>query len=159
MLELTEREAVEDMDRLRRNLEHCQAEGIRIAADDVSAGSAGLRLLSEIRFDIVKIDLSVVRGGILRESGMAVLRAIRDIGLHSGATVVAEGIDTADQLEVVHALGLKAGQGYLLSPPRPEAHAWHARPQGAACRPRRASEGDGSMVRPRGRLTAPQPIR
>ncbi len=122
VLELTEREPVEDMDRLRSNLEHCQAEGIRIAADDVSAGSAGLRLLSEIRFDIVKIDLSVVRGGILRESGMAVLCAIRDVGLHSGATVVAEGIDTADQLEVVHALGLKAGQGYLLSPPGPEAH-------------------------------------
>ena len=123
VLELTERQAVEDIDRLRTNLERCQAEGIRIAADDVSAGSTGLRLLSEIRFDIVKIDLSVVRGGVLRESGMAVLRAIRDIGLHSGAMVVAEGVDNADQLEVVRALELSAGQGYLLGPPMPDARA------------------------------------
>ena len=117
VLELTEREAVEDMARLRSNVERCQAEGIRVAADDVGAGSAGLRLLSEIRFDIVKIDLSLVQGGVLRESALAVLKAIRDIGLQSGAMVVAEGIETADQLEVVRALDLAAGQGFLLSPP------------------------------------------
>ncbi len=117
VLELTEREAIEDMDRLRENLGRCQAEGIRIAADNVGAGTSGLRLLSEIRFDIVKIDLSLVRGGVLRESGMAVLRAIRDIGLHSGAAVIAEGVESADQLEVVRALELTAGQGYLFAPP------------------------------------------
>ena len=117
VLELTEREAVEDMARLRSNVERCQAEGIRVAADDVGAGSAGLRLLSEIRFDIVKLDLSLVQGGVLRDSALAVLKAIRDIGLQSGAMVVAEGIETADQLEVVRALELAAGQGFLLSPP------------------------------------------
>jgi len=123
VLELTEREAIEDMDRLRENLERCQAEGIRIAADNVGAGTSGLRLLSEIRFDIVKIDLSMVRGGVLRESGMAVLRAIRDIGLHAGAMVIAEGVETADQLEVVRALELTAGQGYLFAPPLGEVQA------------------------------------
>jgi diguanylate cyclase (GGDEF)-like protein len=123
VLELTEREAIEDIDRLRTNLERCQSEGIRIAADDVGAGTNGLRLLSEIKFDVVKIDLSMVRGGVLRESGMAVLRAIRDIGLHSGATVIAEGVETADQLEVVRALELTAGQGYLFAPPIGEVRA------------------------------------
>ena len=66
VLELTEREAVEDMDRLRRTVEACRVAGIRIAADDVGAGNAGLRLLSQLRFDIVKIDLSLVQGGALR---------------------------------------------------------------------------------------------
>jgi EAL domain-containing protein (putative c-di-GMP-specific phosphodiesterase class I) len=117
VLEITEREAIDDMARLRENVERCRAEGIRIAADDVGAGNAGLRLLSEIRFDIVKIDLLLVQGGALRESALAVLRAIRDIGVQSGATVVAEGIETADQLEVVRGLGVTAGQGYLLAPP------------------------------------------
>jgi diguanylate cyclase (GGDEF)-like protein len=120
VLEITEREAIEDMDRLQENLERCRAEGIRIAADDVGAGNAGLRLLSEVRFDIVKIDLSLVQRGALRDSALAVLRAIRDIGHQSGAMVVAEGIETADQLEVVRALELVAGQGYLLSMPEPE---------------------------------------
>jgi diguanylate cyclase (GGDEF)-like protein len=120
VLEITEREAIEDMARLRENLERCRAEGIRFAADDVGAGNAGLRLLSEIRFDIVKIDLSLVQRGALRDSALAVLRAIRDIGHQSGAMVVAEGIETADQLEVVRALELVAGQGYLLGMPEPE---------------------------------------
>lgn len=123
VLEITEREAIEDMDRLQENLERCRAEGIRIAADDVGAGNAGLRLLSEVRFNIVKIDLSLVQRGALRDSALAVLRAIRDIGHQSGAMVVAEGIETADQLEVVRALELVAGQGYLLSMPEPEIRA------------------------------------
>jgi len=120
VLEITEREAIGDMTRLRENLERCRAEGIRIAADDVGAGNAGLRLLSEIRFDIVKIDLSLVQRGALRDSALAVLRAIRDIGQQSGAMVVAEGIETSDQLEVVQQLELVAGQGYLLGMPTPE---------------------------------------
>jgi diguanylate cyclase (GGDEF)-like protein len=123
VLEITEREAIEDMDRLRENLERCRAEGIRIAADDVGAGNAGLRLLSEIRFDIVKIDLSLVQRGALRDSALAVLRGIRDIAQQSGAVVVAEGIESADQLEVVRALDLFAGQGYLLGMPSAEIRA------------------------------------
>ena len=63
VLELTEREAVEDIDRLRSAVEACRVAGIRVAADDVGAGNAGLRLLSQLRFDIVKIDLSLVQGG------------------------------------------------------------------------------------------------
>ena len=123
VLEITERESVGDMGRLRLNLERCRNEGFRIAADDVGAGNAGLRLLSEVRFDIVKIDLSLVQRGALRDSALAVLRAIRDIGQQSGAIVVAEGIETADQLEVVRALELVSGQGYLLALPTPEIRA------------------------------------
>ena len=117
VLELTEREAVEDIDRLRLNLEACRSVGMRIAADDVGAGNAGLRLLSEIKFDLVKVDLSLVQGGVLRESSLAVMRALRELAERSSATIVAEGIETAHQLEVVRDLGLAAGQGYLLARP------------------------------------------
>ena len=117
VLELTEREVVEDIGRLRHNLEACRQLGIRIAADDVGAGNAGLRLLSEITFDLVKIDLSLVQSGVLRDSSMAVLRALRELAVRSSATVVAEGIETGHQLEVVRDLGLAAGQGYLLGRP------------------------------------------
>jgi diguanylate cyclase (GGDEF)-like protein len=117
VLELTEREAVEDIDRLRVNLEACRSVGMRIAADDVGAGNAGLRLLSEIKFDLVKVDLSLVQGGVLRESSLAVMRALRELAERSSATIVAEGIETAHQLEVVRDLGLAAGQGYLLARP------------------------------------------
>lgn len=117
VLELTEREVVEDIERLRHNLDACRSLGMRIAADDVGAGNAGLRLLSQIRFDLVKIDLSLVQSGVLRESSMAVMRALRDLADRSSATIVAEGIETVHQLEVVRDLGLAAGQGYLLGRP------------------------------------------
>jgi diguanylate cyclase (GGDEF)-like protein len=123
IVELTEREAIADMDRLRTNLQACQAAGFRIAADDVGAGNAGLRLLSEVRFDIVKIDLSLVQGGVLRDSALAVLRAIQDLAAQSNARVVAEGIETVEQLVVVRRLGISSGQGFLLASPAPEARA------------------------------------
>jgi diguanylate cyclase (GGDEF)-like protein len=120
VLELTEREAIDDIARLRANLEACRAAGFKIAADDVGAGNAGLRLLSEIEFDVVKVDLSLVQGGVLRDSALAVVRAIQDLAAQSRATVVAEGIETVEQLEVVRRLGISSGQGFLLAPPGPE---------------------------------------
>ena len=89
-------------------------------ADDVGAGNAGLRLLSEIRFDIVKIDLLLVQGGVLRDSAVAVLRAIQDLAARSRASVVAEGIETVEQLEVIQEIGITRGQGYLLATPAPQ---------------------------------------
>ena len=120
MLELTEREAIEDLDGLQRNLQACRAAGFRIAADDVGAGNAGLRLLSEVDFDLVKIDLSLVQGGVLRDSAVAVLRAIQGIADRANATVIAEGIETVEQLEVIRSVGITRGQGYLLAMPSPQ---------------------------------------
>ena len=117
VLELTEREAVEDMEHLTRAVESCRAAGMRIAADDVGAGNAGLRLLSQLRFDIVKIDLSLVQGGAVRATSQEVVRTLKDLADRWGALVIAEGVETPEQLEFVRSLGIRAGQGYLLGRP------------------------------------------
>jgi diguanylate cyclase (GGDEF)-like protein len=117
VLELTEREAVEDMDRLIRAVDACRAAGMRVAADDVGAGNAGLRLLSQIRFDIVKIDLSLIHGGTVRATSHEVVQTLKDLADRWGALVVAEGLETAEQLEFVRSLEIRAGQGYLLGMP------------------------------------------
>jgi diguanylate cyclase (GGDEF)-like protein len=117
VLELTERDAVEDVGRLRVAVEACRVAGIRVAADDVGAGNAGLRLLSQLRFDIVKIDLSLVQGGSGQNQSLEIVRTLRDLADRWGALVVAEGIETPAQLEVVRSLGIGAGQGYLLGRP------------------------------------------
>ena len=119
VVELTEREKVEDTTRLQANLQALQRAGMRIAADDVGAGNAGLRLLSQFRFDIVKIDLSLVQEGAERDSSRAVLRSLRDLAGRWGASVIAEGLETASQLRMVRELGMTAGQGYLLARPMP----------------------------------------
>lgn len=117
VVELTEREKVEDSLRLQTNLVALQRAGVRIAADDVGAGNAGLRLLSQIRFDIVKIDLTLVQEGAERDSSRAVLRSLRDLANRWGASVIAEGLETVSQLRTVRELGIAAGQGYLLGRP------------------------------------------
>jgi len=117
VIELTEREHIEDLTRLRHSIEAIQAAGLRVAADDVGAGNAGLRLLSQSRFDIVKIDLSLVQGGAMRNTSFEILQTLRDLAQRWQALVVAEGVETPEQLVVVRALGLTAAQGYLLGRP------------------------------------------
>ena len=119
VLELTERETVDDLDTLRRNVEACRRAGMRIAADDVGAGNAGLRLLSEIQFDILKVDLSLVQGGIVHDPSYAVLGALQELAGRWNAMVVAEGVETPEQLSVIRHLGIAAAQGYLLGRPGP----------------------------------------
>jgi diguanylate cyclase (GGDEF)-like protein len=120
VLELTERERVEDLQQLRKNVDACRRAGMRLAADDVGAGNAGLRLLSEIHFDIVKIDLSLVQGGTMHDPSHGVLRALQDLATGWHASIVAEGVETAAQLAVIRSLGISAGQGYLLARPATE---------------------------------------
>jgi diguanylate cyclase (GGDEF)-like protein len=117
-LELTERESIRDPDRLREALSGVQAAGVRIAADDVGAGNAGLRLLSQFRFDVVKIDLSLVQRG--SDESNSILRSIVEVAQRMGASTTAEGVETSAQLRTARRLGITNGQGYLLGRPGPE---------------------------------------
>ena len=160
VIELTEREEVQDLQQLRRNAAACRRAGMRLAADDVGAGNAGLRLLSEIHFDIVKVDLSLVQGGILHDPSHGVLRALQELAARWSATIVAEGVETSEQLAVIRELGITAGQGYLLGRPGPRASRRAARPRRPA--PRGGVGGPGRVarrltVRPvSGRVTGPR---
>lgn len=117
ILELTEREDIGDLVRLQRAFQHLRQYGLRVAADDVGAGNSGLRLLSQVHFDIVKLDLSLVHDGVRRMGARAVLQSLRDLALDQHAHVVAEGVETREQLDVIRELRIGAGQGYLLGRP------------------------------------------
>lgn len=121
VLELTEREVIHDAPRVMTVLERCRSAGIRIAIDDVGAGNAGLRLLSQFRFDVVKIDLTLVQAGAGHETVRDVLGALVALATGWGALAVAEGIETAGQVRMCRDLGIEAGQGYLLARPGPRA--------------------------------------
>jgi EAL domain-containing protein (putative c-di-GMP-specific phosphodiesterase class I) len=102
---------------LRKAFQYLQQHGLRLAADDVGAGNAGLRLLSQVQFDIVKIDLSLVQDGVRRLGSRTVLESLRDLAISQKARVVAEGVETSKQLQVIRELDIGAGQGYLLGRP------------------------------------------
>jgi len=117
ILELTERDPIIDVPRLKNNVSHLGEYGLRLAADDVGAGSAGLRMLAEIPFDIVKIDLSLVQSGAQHAASWAVLRSIRDLAWRQRSVVIGEGVETPEQLGALQQLGIPVGQGYLLGRP------------------------------------------
>lgn len=119
VLELTEREEVRDVATARGKLEACRRAGMRLAADDVGAGNAGLRLLSEVRFDIIKVDLGLVRRSAASAASSAVIESVVSLASRTGALVVGEGIEEEGQVAQLAALGVGAGQGYLLGRPGP----------------------------------------
>ncbi len=117
VIELSEQYPLEDYHLLREATEHFRSEGFKIAIDDLGAGYAGLRSWSEIRPDYVKIDRHFIehihRDTVKREF----VRSIQDISQELGCKVVAEGIETAEDLQTVQEMGLQFGQGFFLGRP------------------------------------------
>jgi diguanylate cyclase (GGDEF)-like protein len=119
VIELTEHQPLVNPDRVRRKLEACRTAGIRFAADDIGAGNAGLRLLAEIRFEVLKIDLSLVRGSAPGALPSAVVGSVIDLASRTGALVVAEGVEHQAELAQLSALGVSAAQGFYFGRPGP----------------------------------------
>ncbi|MEX0710268.1 MAG: bifunctional diguanylate cyclase/phosphodiesterase [Chloroflexota bacterium] len=117
VIELTEHQPIADIERVRHKLETCRSAGMRLAADDLGAGNSGLRLLSDLRFDIVKVDLGLVQRS--SPGASAVVESIVAFASRTGATVIGEGVEHEDQVEQLTTLGVTAAQGYLFSRPGP----------------------------------------
>ena len=119
VVEITERESVDDLRRLQQAIATLRRNEVRVAIDDVGAGNAGLRLLSDVEYDILKIDLSLVRASATHGATEAVLQALGTLARTRGHRIVAEGIETPDHLESVLELRYDAGQGYLFGRAEP----------------------------------------
>lgn len=116
-IEITEEQAVSDYARLCRVARQLGRHGFVLAIDDLGAGFASLRLWLELRPAYVKIDMVFVRDVDRDPVKRAFLRAIRDIARACGTRVIAEGIETAAELDTVRALGIDLAQGYHLARP------------------------------------------
>lgn len=117
ILEITEHTAVASYADIRDHLQPLRQEGLRIAIDDAGAGFASLRHVIELQPDIVKIDRSLICGAPHDSARRAVITTFVLLALEVGATVIAEGIETAAELDVARTLGVDAGQGFLLARP------------------------------------------
>ncbi|MFZ0501580.1 MAG: GGDEF domain-containing protein, partial [Steroidobacteraceae bacterium] len=120
-LEITETGLLHDVEGASRKLRELRAAGLRIALDDFGTGYSSLGLLSKLPVDLVKIDRSFITG--LPEDKASVTLVSSVIGLASafGLKVVAEGVETPAQLEMLRTLRCDHSQGYLHSRPVPAA--------------------------------------
>ena len=119
VLEITEHEAIEDYGALAQGLAPLRERGLRVAVDDVGAGYASLRHALQLAPDMVKMDMSLTRD-VNRDAGRrALASALISFASETNMTIVAEGIETAGELEALRALGVRYGQGFHLARPAP----------------------------------------
>ncbi|WP_010160668.1 EAL domain-containing protein [Sphingomonas sp. PAMC 26617] len=118
MFEFTEDERMRDISHLRAIIAAYQAQGFTTAIDDFGAGYAGLGLLTELRPDVLKIDMKLVRGIDRSPAKQAIVRSIVGLAAELCIIPLAEGIETAEELAVIRALGITLCQGYLLGRPK-----------------------------------------
>jgi diguanylate cyclase (GGDEF)-like protein/PAS domain S-box-containing protein len=118
-IEVTESTAMADRDSGFRALRELSAAGIRIAIDDFGTGYASLDHLREMPADILKIDRSFVAGMSANSPDSALVAAAVAMGRALEMEVVAEGIETTEQVADLRELGCPLGQGFLFARPLP----------------------------------------
>jgi EAL domain-containing protein (putative c-di-GMP-specific phosphodiesterase class I)/GGDEF domain-containing protein len=117
VVEITEHEHVADIQALCEAVQQIHAAGLMLALDDFGDGRSSLRLWSELQPDIVKIDKYFTADLSRHAKKLQTLRALMQIAEVFGSTLVAEGIETAEDLRVVRDLGIGLGQGYFMGRP------------------------------------------
>lgn len=119
ILEVTEHAKVEDYGALHAALAPLKVTGVRVAIDDAGAGYSGLQHIIALAPEFIKLDMSLTRGIDADPALRALVAAMMFYARETGALVVAEGIETAEELHTLRRLGVDRGQGYLIGKPGP----------------------------------------
>lgn len=117
VIEITEHAPVSDYDALGAGLAGLRSQGMRLSVDDAGAGFASLRHILLLAPDIIKLDISLTRGIDVNRASRSLAKALIAFAAEMGMKVVAEGIETAAELQALLDLGASHGQGYLLGRP------------------------------------------
>ena len=149
-LEITESALLENSGAALKCLRDWKRLGVRLAVDDFGTGYSNLSYLSRLPLDRLKIDRSLIQGLSQDSRVAAVVRTVASLGRELGFTVLAEGVETTDQLRLVKDLGCDQAQGFLLMPPVAAAEAravlegrWAAFAQGRQLADVREARRDG----------------
>lgn len=117
VFEMTENQAIEHYDEMRRQLRPLRDQGIRVAIDDAGAGYASLYHIVQLEPDLIKIDRRLVHGCSGDRARRSVIRGFVALAADLGAVVIGEGVETPEDLSVLRELGVHCAQGYLLGRP------------------------------------------
>ncbi len=118
-LEITERAALDGVTDVRGRIERLRKMGFRIAVDDLGAGYAGLNSFAHLEPEVVKLDMTLVRGIETSATKQKLVRSMALLCREMGLDVVSEGIETKAELDCMVAMGCDLFQGYLFGKPGP----------------------------------------
>ena len=119
VVELTEHVSCDDYETVGRVIADLRDQGVRVAVDDTGSGYASLRHIVDLRPDIIKIDRSLVRGVDLDPARRSLMVALVAFARDVDATLIAEGVECADEARVLRTWGVQFGQGWLYGKPGP----------------------------------------
>lgn len=117
VLEVTESEAIQDHRRFAELIDVYRQQGMRVAIDDFGSGHSGLNLLAEFQPDQIKIDIALVRRIEVHGARQSIVRALIGLCRELRIDVIAEGIESMEQLRWLEDEGLCLFQGYLFAKP------------------------------------------
>ena len=119
VLELTERDPIENFTETRRTIAALQGIGVRIAIDDVGTGHSGLSSMLKLGVDIIKIDKMFVDAIGTDRNSTTIVETLVDLAHNLRMDVVAEGVENFEQVTHLRELGIRSAQGYVFAPPLP----------------------------------------
>jgi EAL domain-containing protein (putative c-di-GMP-specific phosphodiesterase class I) len=120
IFEVVETDQIRDRDSLRRILARYREYGFKVALDDVGSGYSGLALMGDLNPDLIKIDRELVRKSVGSAWHRGICESLVNLGKTNGRLVLAEGVETEAERQVMEAMGADLFQGYLFGRPSPE---------------------------------------
>lgn len=117
VFELTERQAVQDYVGFEKVLSHYREQGFRIAVDDAGSGYNSLKTLVYLKPEFIKLDKSLIREIHSSREQQELLELIKEYAGRSSTRIIAEGIETVQELHFLQKAGVDYGQGYALGRP------------------------------------------
>jgi EAL domain-containing protein (putative c-di-GMP-specific phosphodiesterase class I) len=119
VFEISEKESIRNFEIFREARDYYAELGFKMALDDTGAAYGSLEALMELSPDFIKVDLSLVRSIDTDPPRQELLRALHAVAGKLGAEIIAEGIETSEELTTLQNLGIPYGQGYLFGRPAP----------------------------------------
>lgn len=119
VLELTERSSIEDFATARQVLQHYRNQGYQIAIDDAGAGYSSLQAIAELQPDFIKVDRSLIQNIHLDKMKETILETFVSFARKMSIRLIAEGIESWEELNKLSRMGVHYGQGFLLCRPAP----------------------------------------
>jgi EAL domain-containing protein (putative c-di-GMP-specific phosphodiesterase class I) len=117
VLELTEGVLIDASPEVNAQLQQFRDQGVQLSIDDFGTGYSSMNYLRHFRLDEIKIDRSFVKDLPAQRSDLSIVRAMTMLGHSLGMRVVAEGVETAEQLACLAEVGVDQIQGYLIGKP------------------------------------------
>lgn len=117
IFEITEKNSVQHIDNFQKLIEHYKEQGYKIAIDDTGSGYSGLKLITDINPHFIKLDITLIKDIDKDAIKYSLIKTLNEFCKITNIKVIAEGIETENELNALIDIGVDYGQGYLLQKP------------------------------------------